>query len=65
MKLYYIGQHTEKFKCEVCGKSFENESFLKRHQNIHTKPTAFINTSNVQRKLLGQKKFNKHLKGSH
>ena len=41
MKLYYIGQHTEKFKCEVCGKSFENESFLKRHQNIHTKPTAF------------------------
>ena len=37
MKLHYIEQHTEKFKCKERRKSFENESHLKRHQNIHTK----------------------------
>ena len=64
MKLHYIGQHTEKFKCKECGKSFENESRLKRHQNIHTKSAAF-KCNECGKKFTRTENLNKHLKGSH
>lgn len=64
MKLHYIGQHTKKFKCKECEISFENESRLKRRQNIHTKSAAF-KCNDCGKKFTRTENLYKHLEGSH
>ena len=64
MKLHYIGQHTEKFKCKDCGKCFENESRLKRHTSLHTKSATF-KCNKCEKKFTRKENLNKHLKESH
>lgn len=64
MKLHYIRQHTEEFKCKECGKSFENESRFKQQQNIHAKSAVF-KCNKCGKKFTRIKNLNKHLKGSH
>ncbi|XP_068625809.1 zinc finger protein ZFP2-like isoform X11 [Battus philenor] len=34
--------HTEKYKCEICGKRFEIESKLKKHMRVHSSEKNFI-----------------------
>ena len=64
MELHYIGHHTKEFTYKECEKSFENESRLKRHQNIHTKSAAF-KCNDCGKKFTRTENLYKHLEGSH
>ena len=76
MKRHIASKHTSiydrKFKCDVCGKSFERNAKLKDHKNIHTgeKPyqckfcnkcfASFGTHAMHQRSHLGHRRKNGH-----
>lgn len=61
---HFNAKHTDKFKCEVCAKSFESGSKLKRHCISHNKSKDLV--CEVCGKLFGrQDNLQKHRKTNH
>ena len=39
---HYVAQHTQDFKCEICGKCIGNQSKLTRHKVVHDKSRGVL-----------------------